>query len=48
MNVRILMRPTIATLLYHTRIRIWYNHTRMVRIIVPYAYGACKTTGAYS
>ena len=23
---------------YHTRIRIWYNHARMVRIIVPYAY----------
>ena len=28
---------------YHTRIRIWYNHTRMVRIIVPYAYGAYET-----
>ena len=27
---------------YHTRIRIWYNHTRMVRIIVPYEYGASR------
>ena len=23
-------------------------HTRMVRIIVPYAYGAYETTGVYS
>ena len=32
---------------YHTRIRIWYNHTRMVRIIVPYAYGAYETPLVY-
>ena len=32
---------------YHTRIRIWYNHTRMVRIIVPYAYGAFETPLVY-
>ena len=32
---------------YHTRIRIWYNHTRMVRIIAPYAYGAYETSLVY-
>ena len=32
---------------YHMRIRIWYNHTRMVRIIVPYAYGVCETPLVY-
>ena len=29
---------------YHTRIRIWYNHTR---IIVPYAYGEYETPLVY-
>ena len=59
-----------VTVLYHTRILIWYNHimsmriygintrilimyvknnhTRMVRIIVPYAYGAYEATGVYT
>ena len=23
----------------HTRILVWYSHTRMVHIILPYAYG---------
>ena len=32
---------------YHMRIRIWYNHTRMVWIIVPYAYGAYETPLVY-
>ena len=32
---------------YHMRIRIWYNHMRMVRIIVPYTYGAYETPLVY-
>ena len=32
---------------YHTHIRIWYDHTHMVRITVPYVYGAYETTGVY-
>ena len=32
---------------YHTRIRIWYNHTRIVRIIVPYAYSVYETPLVY-
>ena len=35
---------TDEAVLYHTRIRIWYDHTRMVRITVPSAYGAYETT----
>ena len=32
---------------FHMRIRIRYNHTRMVLIIVPYAYGAYETPLVY-
>ena len=36
-----------SDVLYHTRIRIWYNDTRMIWIIVPYAYGAYETPLVY-